>query len=229
MARSAADCGLVLAAIHGADPRDPTAVDRPFPWPCPTPLKDLRVGYVPNVMGDADRAELKVLRELGVTLVPVALPTRRAQTIVETILLAEAGAAFDELVRAGKLDGIGALWPTPFRMAQFITAADYIRANRVRSLLMRDMAKVTEAVDLYVGGNDLGVTNLTGHPTVCLPNGFRTPKDGPEVPTALTFTGRLYGEAELLAVAGAYQEATGFHRKRPPLDKWLAAENEKKP
>ena len=72
-------------------------------------------------------------------------------------------------------------------------------------------------VDVYVGGNDLFLTNMTGHPCVCLPNGFR--KDGDaEVPTALTFTGRLYGESALLAVAQAYQVETGHHRRRPPMD-----------
>jgi Asp-tRNA(Asn)/Glu-tRNA(Gln) amidotransferase A subunit family amidase len=76
-------------------------------------------------------------------------------------------------------------------------------------------------VDAYVGGNDLVLTNLTGHPTVVLPDGFRK-AGGVERPTALTFTGRLYGEAELLALAHAYQQATGNHLRRPPLDKVAA-------
>jgi Asp-tRNA(Asn)/Glu-tRNA(Gln) amidotransferase A subunit family amidase len=83
------------------------------------------------------------------------------------------------------------------------------------------MAKLMEQVDLYVGGNDLLITNLTGHPTAVMPNGFRQ-QDGAEVPNAITFTGRLYGETELLAVAHAYQQATGFHLKRPPMDKVTA-------
>jgi Asp-tRNA(Asn)/Glu-tRNA(Gln) amidotransferase A subunit family amidase len=74
------------------------------------------------------------------------------------------------------------------------------------------------SVDLYVGGNDLLLTNLTGHATVVLPNGLRK-VDGVEMPNALTFTGRLFGETELLAVAHAYQQATGHHLKRPPMDK----------
>ncbi len=82
-------------------------------------------------------------------------------------------------------------------------------------------------VDLYVGGNDLVLTNLTGHPTVVLPNGFRKTGDA-EVPTALTFTGRLYGETELLAVAHAYQQATGHHLKRPPMDKLKPEKADKK-
>lgn len=163
---------------------------------------------------------MKVLRSLGVKLVPITLPQRLAGTIVSTILEAEAGAAFDEIVRAGKLDKIGTLWPTPFRAAQFGSAVDYIRANRLRTQLMREMAKVMDTVDLYVGGGDLAITNLTGHPTVCLPNGF-TKRGGADVPTAITFTGRLFGEEELLSVAKAYQDATGFHLKRPPQDKWV--------
>jgi Asp-tRNA(Asn)/Glu-tRNA(Gln) amidotransferase A subunit family amidase len=74
-----------------------------------------------------------------------------------------------------------------------------------------------EHVDLYVGGDDLTLTNLTGHPTVVLPSGFQQDEQGVETPTALTFTGRLFGESELLAVTRAYQQATGHHLRRPPL------------
>jgi len=109
-------------------------------------------------------------------------------------------------------------WPRTFRQGQFVPAVEYLRANRIRSLLMQEMEEVMAKVDLYVGGNDLLLTNLTGHPTVVLPDGFRK-ANGVEVPTAITFTGRLYGETELLAVAHAYQQATGFHLRRPPLDK----------
>ncbi|HLZ10308.1 MAG TPA: amidase family protein, partial [Chloroflexota bacterium] len=217
LCRSVEDCALVLGAIHGADGLDPTAVNQPFSWPAKKPLKELKVGHT----GSADRPELKVLKSLGVMLVPIKLPQQTAGTIVSTILDAEAGAAFDTLIRAGKLDKIGLLWPATFRSAQFVTAVDYIRANRIRTQLMHEMSKVMETVDLYVGGNDLTIANLTGHPTVCLPNGFSKRGDV-DVPTALTFTGRLYGEEELLAVATAYQEATGHHLKRPPQDKWVA-------
>ena len=104
-----------------------------------------------------------------------------------------------------------------------MSAVEYLRAQRLRTLLMQEMAKVMEAVDLYVGGNDLFIANLTGHPTVVLPNGLRK-AFGAESPTAITFTGRLWGESELLAVAHAYQEATGFHLKRPPQEAWVKGE-----
>ncbi len=217
MARSVEDCALVFAAIHGADPADAAAVSRPFAWPSPRPLKEMRVGYVEGKKSVDERAELKVLKLLGVKLVPIKLPAQYPQSAMSCILDAECAAAFDDITREGVTEGIGP-WRGTFLRGRFTTAVDYIRANRVRTLVMRAMNEVMAGVDLYVGGNDLFLTNMTGHPTVCLPNGFR--KDGDsEVPTALTFTGRLYGEAELLAVAHAYQVETGHHRRRPPMDK----------
>ena len=213
LCRSVEDCALVLGAIQGSDQRDPTAVDRDYQFPSTKSVKELKVGYANR---SEDRPELKVLKELGMQLVPISLPQRQAGMIVNTILNAEAGTAFDSLVHKGKLDQIGNLWPTPFRAAQWITAVDYLRAQRLRTQLMQQMEKVFEQVDLYVGGNDLGITNLTGHPTVCMPNGF-TKRNDVDVPISLTMTGRLFGEGELLTVAQKYQEATGHHLKRPPL------------
>ena len=95
---------------------------------------------------------------------------------------------------------------------------EYIRANRVRRLVMQEMDELMRGVDLYVsptyGGSNLLLTNLTGHPQVVVPDGFRS-SDG--TPVSLTFTGRLYGEEDLLAVARAFQQATDFHLKRPEI------------
>lgn len=216
IARSVEDCGLVFAHLHGADGKDPTAVDRPYRRVLGADLRALRVGYVEGAKDD-DRAELKTLKELGFKLVPIRLPKSPVPDPLLTILMVEAATAFDDLARAGVTEGIGA-WGRTFRAYRFVSAVDYLRAQRVRTLLMREMAKVMEAVDVYVGGNDLLITNLTGHPSVVLPNGLRK-RDGVETPTALTFTGRLWGEGELLAVAAAYQEATGHHTRRPDMDK----------
>jgi Asp-tRNA(Asn)/Glu-tRNA(Gln) amidotransferase A subunit family amidase len=223
LARSVEDCALVFGAIHGADGKDTAAVDRPFDWPCKKELKDVRVGYFE---GQTGRPELKTLENLGVKLVPITLPGDLPVGALQMILTVEASAAFDDITLAGVTEGIGASWPGTFRRGRFVPAVEYLRAQRVRTLLMHAMAKVMEQVDLYVGGNDLLLTNLTGHPTVVLPNGlFKA--GGVEVPTAITFTGRLFGESELLAVAKAYQDATGHHLKRPPLEK-LSKENREK-
>lgn len=214
--RSVEDCALVLAETHGADPFDAAAVDRPFAWPPARDIKELKVGYVETRTPIADRAELKVLREIGVTLVPIKLPETLPVGSLNVILTAEAACAFDDVTRNNVTEGLND-WPVSFRRGQFITAVEYIRASRIRTLAMKQMAELMKTVDLYVGGSDLLLTNLTGHPTVVLPNGFRKQGDH-DVPNAITFTGQLYGETELLAVAKAYQDATGHHLKRPPLD-----------
>jgi Asp-tRNA(Asn)/Glu-tRNA(Gln) amidotransferase A subunit family amidase len=137
-------------------------------------------------------------------------------------LSAEAGAAFDELTRTGKDDllvrQIKNAWPNVFRASRFIPAVEYIQANRIRTLLIEDTQKMMDAVDVYItpsfGGDNLLLTNLTGHPCVVLPNGFT--KEG--TPTSISFVGRLFDEATLLAVAKRYQDATGFHLKHPTMN-----------
>ena len=226
LARSLEDCALVFGAIHGADGLDPAAVDRPFAWPPRRDLRSLRVGYVEGGRAAAERDELRALRDLGVRLVPIKLPDKFPVGALHLILTVEAATAFDDLTRKGVTEGLNG-WPSTFRQGQFIPAVEYLRANRVRTLLLRAMEEVMGQVDAYVGGDDLLITNLTGHPTVVLPNGFDQ-RGGAEMPRAITFTGRLYGEAELLALGHAYQQATGFHLKRPPLEKIQAADGEKK-
>jgi Asp-tRNA(Asn)/Glu-tRNA(Gln) amidotransferase A subunit family amidase len=220
IARTVEDCALIFEAIHGWDGHDPTTVDRPFSWPPRLDIRKLRVGYIespPPAAGRSapERAELKVLKDLGVQLVPIKLPDRYPVGPLTMILSVEAATVFDELTRTGRTEGLNT-WPASFRQAEFVPAVEYLRAGRIRSLVMREMHQVMQQVDLYLGGNDLVLANLTGHPTVVLPNGFRE-QDGNVTPLSLTFTGRLYGERELLAVADAYQRATGHHKRRPTL------------
>jgi Asp-tRNA(Asn)/Glu-tRNA(Gln) amidotransferase A subunit family amidase len=184
-------------------------------------------------------AALAKLREMGVKLIPVELP-KFPYSAITVMLTAESAAAFDELTRTGKDKLLTSQkdydWPNAFRTARFIPAVEYIQAARARKLVMEAMAKVFQGVDVIVaptnGSQQLVITNLTGNPSVILPNGlrgedapkypFEDPSDfqnagGPGTPTSLTFLGKLYGEAELLAFAHAYQEATGFHLQHPKL------------
>ncbi len=184
-------------------------------------------------------AALAKLREMGVNLIPVELP-KFPYSAIRVMLTAESAAAFDELTRTGRDKLLTSQkdydWPNTFRTARFIPAVEYIQAARARKLAMEAMAKVFDGVDVIVaptsGGQQLVVTNLTGHPAVILPNGLRgadapkppsdDPSDftnagGPGTPTSLTFLGQLYGEGRLLAFARAYQEATGFHLEHPKL------------
>ncbi|MBC8356106.1 MAG: amidase [Planctomycetes bacterium] len=212
--RSLEDCAIVFGAIHGHDGRDGTAVNEPFSWPMEGNLSKLRVGYIEKSDESvADRPDLQVLRELGVQLVPIRLPDSLPVWAMTIILNTEASTVFDELNRNNITEGLNT-WPNSFRQGAFVSAVEYLRANRLRTLLMKQMEALMSGVDCYVGGDDLAITNLTGHPTAVLPNGFDQ-KDEVRTPNALTFTGQLFGETKLLAVANAYQQATGFHREHP--------------
>jgi Asp-tRNA(Asn)/Glu-tRNA(Gln) amidotransferase A subunit family amidase len=216
IARTVEDCAYIFAAIQGLDPEDNTTVDRGFTYPCDRPLSSLKVGYVDSTVRKMDdREEIRVLRDLGVNLVPVKLPTQKASRIVNTILTAEAGASFDELTRKGIREGIGA-WPSTFQEAQFIPAVEYLRASRVRSQLMAEMDTIMKDIDAIVAGNDLVLTNLTGHPQVVMPFNYQV-QDGKTTPRSITFTGHLYGESELLTLCDAFQRRTNYHLRRPPL------------
>jgi Asp-tRNA(Asn)/Glu-tRNA(Gln) amidotransferase A subunit family amidase len=224
IARSVEDCALVLDAIHGFDGQDMTAVDQPFEWPPRGELSPLRVGYFEGERPEDERPELDVLRQLGVKLVQVKLPEELPSSAVVVMLDTEAASAFDALTRQGITEGLNE-WPNTFRRSEFVPAVEYLRAARVRTLLMRQMDELMRDVDLYVGGNDLVITNLTGHPTVVLPFGTRRRTETGQ-PGSIKFTGRLFGESELLAVADAFQRATGDHLRHPPADVFLPEADE---
>lgn len=235
MARSVEDCALVLEAIYGPDGRDLTVRDVGYRWDPALSPKTLRVGYVKsafelpekNAEGRVqhptkafDDAALAVLRDqLGLALVPVEIP-EAPYDAMRLILDAEAAAAFDELTRSGRDRELTAQgkndWPNTFRMSRFIPAVDYVNANRARTLAMQRWAKLFETVDVIVAptfSQQLVATNLTGHPAVILPSGFR--EDG--TPVSLTFLGNLYREDQLLAVARAWQAATPWHLRHPTV------------
>jgi Asp-tRNA(Asn)/Glu-tRNA(Gln) amidotransferase A subunit family amidase len=221
IARSIEDCALIFGAIHGADPQDITAVDRPFAWPPRRDIRSLTIGYFEGNRPPEEGRAKEVLTDLGVKLVPVKLPDKYPFNPLTLILNTEAAAAFDDLTRADIHDGIGR-WGNTFRTGQFVPAIEYLRACRVRTLVMREMEQMMAPIDAYIGGDDLTLTNLTGHPTVIVPDGTRD-KSPSDQPGTITFTGKLFGETDLLALAHAYQQASGAHLRRPPLEKLLAA------
>lgn len=238
LCRGAEDCALVLDAIYGPDGEDASAIAAEYHWDADVSPRSLRVGYVQGAFdlaqadpNDAKRmlhptkrfddAALAALRGLGVNPTPVTLP-EFPYDAVRIVLTAEAGAAFDELTRSGRdkelvQQGKGD-WANTFRTARFIPAVDYVNAMRARTLAMRSWDALMSRFDVLVtptGAANLSqlvATNLTGHPAVILPNGFR--EDG--TPVSLTFLGPLFGEGKLLVLANAYQQATGFQLKHPP-------------
>ncbi len=232
--RSAAGSALVYDAVRGADPRDPSTVDAPFPFEAPTDPTTLRVGYVEAAFEEdydnqqADQQTLEVLRSMGVDLQAVEMPTDLPVGAMLNTLDVEAATAFDELTRS---DGIDELvrqgentWPNVFRTARFVPAVEHLQMSRLRVDLMEAMHETMADLDVLVSpsfqGGTLGITNLTGHPAVCLPNAFRPVDDGPEArrqPGSITFVGALYRDAAALQLAHAYQQETDFHTRRPPM------------
>jgi len=184
-------------------------------------------------------AALNKLRQMGVQLIPVELPDLPYGAMTP-LLEAEAAASFDDLTISGhdKLlteQGPGD-WPNSFRIARFYPAVEYIQANRARSLAIQQVSKIFEKVDVVVAAtfsDQLVATNLTGHPALILPNGFRgadapKPADsdqsdnddigGPGTPLSITFLAGHYQDAKLCAFGRVYQDATSFHKLHPKLD-----------
>ena len=161
---------------------------------------------------------LEVYRKAGATLTPITLPenvTKYANAI-GFVLSTEAAAAFDDLTRsAGIKDQSLNTWPNTFRTHRFVPAVEYIRAQRIRTLLMREMDDVMSKYDAFLSPTNsasLGVTNLTGHPAVALRAGFVA-----DAPLELMITGRLYDEATTLRVALAFERGTKWNERIPTL------------
>ena len=159
---------------------------------------------------------LAVYRQQGATLHPVDLPGTELASTLRFILSVEAAAAFDDLTRADAIrDPSLNTWPNTFRSHRYVPAVEYIRAQRARTLLMREMDAFMSQYDVFLSpatSASLELTNLTGHPALAQRAGFH---DG--APVEFMITGRLYDEATLLRVGLAYERATDWHRRAPEL------------
>ena len=228
--RSAEDAAVVFNYIHGTDGYDMSAVNKPFNYKSNTDIKKLKVAYAKNYFDkitDTSRSEWKVLeayKKMGVELIPVNFPDSGVYNfnIMDIVISAECAAAFDEFTRnniddemtqQGKFD-----WPNSFRVSRLMSAVEYINANRHRYLLMQKVNEVMNTIDVMIcptrgSGNQGAITNLTGHPVVCMPTGFDKRNN---LPTSITLIGKLYDEATLLSAAKAYQDVTEWDDMHPP-------------
>lgn len=226
IARTVEDAALVFNAIYGPDGYDQTVIDLPFNYKSDLDITKVKIGYLESAFEqdywnkERDSLVLETFRDMGIELIPIELPEFNAGPL-RLILTAEAAAAFDQLTLTDQDDMMQwqspNAWPNTFRAAHFIPATEYINANRARHQLIQKMNAVMKEVDVYIspsfGGGNLLVTNLTGHPSVVLPNGFTDDMH----PTSITFVGDLFDEATVLTVAKTYQDSTTHHKKHPPL------------
>ncbi len=226
--RSAEDAAIVFYYIKGTDGKDPSAVNRSFNYTGTTDWKKLRIAYAENYFKNLPANALQwqvieTLRNAGAKISGTQFPDSVIYpfNIMDPVISAESAAAFDELTRSNRDDLIERqdknFWPNIFRTSRFIPAVEYINANRHRYTMMQELNKYLKNYDVVIvptfSGNQTAITNLTGHPAVCVPVGF-SPNGSP---VSITFISNLYDEATLLAVAKAYQDRTDHHKKHPAL------------
>ncbi|MES2890593.1 MAG: amidase [Bacteroidota bacterium] len=224
--RSAEDAAVVFYYLKGTDGKDPGSMERSFNYTGVAPFKKLRIAYVSNYFDRIKKPAqqwdvMDVFRKLGAQVEPIVFPDSLLYpvNIIDPILSAESAAAFDELTRTNRDDLIRRqdknFWPNSFRVARVIPAVEYINANRHRSTLIQAMHEFMKSYDVIItpsfAGSQLQITNLTGHPVVVFPIGFN--QRG--LPNSITLIGNLFDEATILAVAKAYQDATGFNKSHP--------------
>jgi len=227
ISRSALDNGILLSVLNGPDEKDKSTIPAAFNYNTEKSIKELKIGYFreffksnkPN--RDNENEVLEILRAQGFQLHAVELKTALDVNSMIMMLTAEAAAAFDSLTRSADDDLLVAqhrnAWPNIFRAARFIPAVEYIQASRIRNLLIEEMNEIFKDVDIIVtpsfAGNQLLITNLTGHPALCMPNGF----DQEGNPTSITFLANLFDEEKLIMLGRTYQEGTAWDEMRPPL------------
>ncbi len=246
MARGVEDTMFVLAAISGPDPGDAACVSSRLDFDAGAGVHGLKLGYFPAWMSappatDVDRAALETARRLGLVPVEVALPDW-AYTSLNTILFAEAAASFEELTLSRGVDSLKMqvpdAWPNIFRQSRFISAVDFVQADRLRRKFAREMARILAGVDLLLvpslRDEILTITNFTGHPSLTLRAGFveidkarsdwapdpahPLPTFSPKrrVPHGITLIGKLFDEGTLGRAGIALESAFGVASERPP-------------
>jgi Asp-tRNA(Asn)/Glu-tRNA(Gln) amidotransferase A subunit family amidase len=246
MARSVEDTMLVLNSITGPDDKDVSCVPSKLAFDAQAPIKNLKVGYFPQWMKEApatdvDRAALAAIPTLGMTPVEVTLPDWPYDNL-DLILFAEAAAAFEEITLNHQVDQLKAqvpdAWPNTFRQSRFLSAVDYVQADRLRRMVAIEMARIMSQVDLLLvpslRDEILTITNFTGQPSLTLRAGFvevsearsdwapdpakPLPKFSPprRVPHGVTLIGRLFDEGTIASVGLAMERHFNVAQENPP-------------
>jgi Asp-tRNA(Asn)/Glu-tRNA(Gln) amidotransferase A subunit family amidase len=226
MCRTVDDCGVVLSVIAGPDGLDLAVPDSmPLAWDAQRKDHPRRIGYVPAMMDAETNADARTnnarvretLAQLACTLHPIELPGGDLSYFIEYV---ERAGAFDAFTRSGQHAGLRQRTSRYLRACSLVTAVDYLQANRRRTVIMQEVARALAAVDAVMftsltldSATSLNpVMSLTGHPSIAVPSGFASTGS----PAGVMFSGQLYQEGALLALAAAYERAAG-PRPNPPL------------
>jgi Asp-tRNA(Asn)/Glu-tRNA(Gln) amidotransferase A subunit family amidase len=245
MTRSVEDAMLVLQAIGGPDAGDASSVPSHLDFDAAASVAGLKVGYLPQWMNespatDVDRAAMETIKQLGMTLREVTLPDWPYDSLMP-VLFAEGAASFEDLALNNQLGTLKAqvkdAWPNMFRMTRFLSAIDFVQADRLRRKVALELARVFADVDILLvpslRDEQLTITNFTGHPSLTLRAGFvqvsearsdwapdpanPLPKFTPprRVPHGITILGRLFDDGLIGQVGVALERAFGVVHERP--------------
>src|SRR6185503_11910227 len=245
MTRSVEDAMLVLKAIDGADAGDVSSVPSQLDFDATASIAGVRVGYFPKWMGespatDVDRAALETVKKLGMAAKEVALPDWPFSSLMP-ILFAEGAASFEELALTNQLGSLKVqvrdAWPNLFRQSRFLSAVDFVQADRLRRKVALEMARLFTDVDVLLvpslRDEQLTITNFTGHPSLTVRAGFvqvsearsdwapdpanPLPNFNPprRVPHGITLVGRLFEDGLVGQVGVALERAFGVASERP--------------
>ncbi len=205
IARHVSDLALVFAALLGADAKDPTVVEQAFRWPVDRRLSELKVGITSDKLNSTEQVALAWLESNGATIKEIDLNSQIPVDALSVMLGVEAAAVFEHSFRADRQANYG-LWSNTFRNAQFVSAIHFLQANRLRGQLIVETERILSEVDVVLGGNDLTLTNLTGHPSLIVSCGTEEVGDI-KVPGIIKLTAAAYREELLLHVGQAIQQA----------------------
>ena len=223
--RSAEEDAIVFNYIHGTDKKDASAIDFAFNYTGTVDIKKLKIAYIKNYIdtlpaNSTEKQTLATLKKMGATVTGINFPDNlHGDEILSLIIGVESAALFDELTRSNRDDMMVQQgkdrWPNTFRTSRFVPAVEYLNACRMRYQVMVQMDPFIDQYDVIMAppetGDQLAITNLTGNPSVTLPNGMLKNN----MPASISFIGKHFGEAKLLAFAKAYQEFTGYNLKHP--------------
>jgi Asp-tRNA(Asn)/Glu-tRNA(Gln) amidotransferase A subunit family amidase/Asp-tRNA(Asn)/Glu-tRNA(Gln) amidotransferase C subunit len=215
IARHVDDLALVFSALLGTDGKDPSVVERPFHWPVDRKLSELTIGITNETLNSTEQAALDYLTSAGAKTKTIDLKSDIPVEALSVMLGVEAAAVFESPFRADRAANYG-LWSSTFRNSQFVTAIHFLQANRLRGQLISETQRKLNQVDLVLGGNDLTLTNLTGHPSLIVQCGSETVRDT-KVPGVLKLTASAYREDVLLHVGKAIQMALPPNPNAPTI------------
>jgi len=225
--RSAEDCAMVFASIHGSDVYDRASRTMPFNYTDNIDLKNIKVAYAKNYIdtlpgNSAEKRVIKTLQDAGIQVMAIDFPSNlHTNELLITIWAAESAAAFDPLTRSGEDSQMVQQWqsryPNMFRSARFVPAVEYLTVCRLRYMVMQQAFPLLSKYDIIIvpsmADEPMALTCLTGNPCITLPAGIAAANGAP--PSITFIGGKLYSEAIITAFANKFQQLTHYHQQHP--------------